>query len=338
MKLQHTVAQIASLVGGEVDGQSDLTLDEFCECSRAGPSSLVAAYRPEFLKDAIESGAGCLLVDAAATVEGAGEITLIRVKDPEVAVDCIVKELGPSGLMGGEGIHATAVVHETARIGEGASLGPGVIVEEGASIGAGAVLHPHVIVGWGCQVGDRTILHGGVVLGADGFGFRKDEQGHQVKVPQAGIVVIGEDVEIGANGTVDRARFDRTVVGDRTKFDDHVHIGHNAQIGSDCAFAGHVGIGGTVKVGDGVLIGGMTGVIQGVVLGEGTMVNGGSFVMRHTQPGEAVSGFPARPWKGWEKAQAVLLRLPSLRERIRALEAMSGIEAQQSEEGDGGGS
>ncbi|MBI3564518.1 MAG: UDP-3-O-(3-hydroxymyristoyl)glucosamine N-acyltransferase [Elusimicrobia bacterium] len=221
---------------------------------------------------------------------------------------------------------AGAVVMEGARVGERCVLYPGVVLEPGAVVGDGTVLFPHVVVGARCVVGRDCIVHAGTVLGADGFGFH-DRPGKRYKVPQIGIVRLGDRVELGAGCTVDRATIEETSIGDETKIDDQVHIAHNCRVGGWCYIAANTGLAGSVVVEDGVMISGMVSVKDHVTLAKGTIVMGMSGVAQDTAPKTAYFGTPALPARQMHKMHSALERLPALLARVRELEARAGIAA-----------
>jgi UDP-3-O-[3-hydroxymyristoyl] glucosamine N-acyltransferase len=324
-------------VGGTVEGDGSLRLGALRELDHAGPTDLAVVFRSDFLVRAQTSAAACLLLGDGMVVEGADR-TVIRVADPDRAVDVLVLALTPDPSVVTPGIHARALVDETAdvddtaqveahatvaagaRIGARSRLMAGAYVGPSARIGADVVLHPYVIVGDRCQVGDRVTIHGGSVLGADGFGYRQDDSGRHQKIPQRGIVRIGDDVEIGAHVTIDRARFDETSIGPNTKIDDQVHVGHNVTIGENCALAGKVALAGSVTIGSNVLLGGASRVADGVSIGDGAMIGGAALVTRDVSPRAAVNGQPARPVRQWRREQVVARKMPDLMERLKRLE------------------
>ena len=262
---------------------------------------------------------------------------LLQVDNPYLAFQKVVRQLRPDLYRPLPGVHATAVVSPAATIGDGASVGAYCVVEAGArigrdavlmpgcyvgaqaAIGDGTLLYPHVVVREECLVGDRCILHAGVVLGADGFGFAFDE-GRYHKVPQVGIVVVGDDVEIGANTTIDRATTDATRIGDGTKIDNLVQIGHNVVTGRHCIIVAQVGISGSTQLEDYVTIGGQAGIIGHVTLGRGAQIGAQSGVSKSVPPAARVFGTPAVAINVFKRINAYLQKLPQLFERTRALE------------------
>ena len=215
---------------------------------------------------------------------------------------------------------AGAVVMEGASVEERCLLYPGVVVEPHARIGAGTVLYPNVVIGHHCAIGRDCILHGGTVIGADGFGFF-DQPGKRHKIPHIGNVELADHVELGAGCTVDRATIETTRIGEYTKLDDQVHVGHNAQLGRYIYIVGNTAVGGSVVVGDGAMISGMVIIKDHLVIAPGTVVMGASAVAQDTEPKTAYFGIPARPARQMHKMNAALERLPELIAKVRELEA-----------------
>jgi UDP-3-O-[3-hydroxymyristoyl] glucosamine N-acyltransferase len=219
-------------------------------------------------------------------------------------------------------IGALVVVEAGARIGEGAVIGASSFIGEGASVGEGTRFAAHVVLHAGCSVGARSVIHSGAVIGADGFGFAPTE-GRWEKIEQLGAVRIGDDVEIGANTCVDRGALTDTVIGDGVKLDDLVMIGHNSRIGDHTLIAGCAGLAGSAVVGKHVFIGGASMINGHLTIADHTQITGGSFVGRSIHKAGLYSGvFPIDENANWEKNAATLRQLHSLRDRIRALEAL----------------
>jgi len=240
------------------------------------------------------------------------------------------------------GIHPSAIVDPTASISPSAFIGPhavigarcrigamtqigaGCVLGDDVDIGASSVLYPRVTIYYGVKVGDRAIIHSGVVLGADGFGFAPDpslSKGAWGKIPQLGVVLVGHDVEIGANTTIDRGALDNTVVGDGVKIDNQVMIGHNCQIGAHTAIAACVGIAGSTIIGSRCTIGGMAGISGHLLIGDDVHISGGTGVIASIeQPGRYTGVYPFAEHKEWQRNAAVITQLSGLRKRLRALE------------------
>ncbi len=312
-----------------------------------GLASLASAGRDElaflsdsrYLAQARRSAAGAIIArqsDAAALPDGCA---VLASDDPYRAFARLAREIEPTlrpayavgcdptavvapdasiGRDAGIGPHVT--IGAGARIGEGARIGPGSVIGAGASIGAGSVLHARVTVYHGCTIGERCILHSGAVIGADGFGFTPAE-GRWEKIPQLGSVRIGNDVEIGANTTIDRGALDDTVIGDGCKLDNQIQIGHNVTIGEHSALAGCVGVAGSASIGRRCRIGGGAGILGHLEICDDVTISAMSLVTRTIRkPGFYTGVFPLMDNDDWERAAVALRRLPELRTRVRRLE------------------
>ena len=345
--LDRTIAEVAALVGARIeapDGSpgpapagpvAERRLAALRPLQDAGPGDLAAVFRAWGAGRAATSRAGCLLVDGDFARPAGVEAVFLRVADPAGALDRITDTWGPAPPRPAPGVHPTAVVEAGARIAPSAAVGAQSHVGAGAAIGERSVLRPGARVGaWAvvgadcdlgensvvahrCVLGDRVSLHPGVVIGAEGFGFRQDERGRHRRIPQVGIVRIADDVEIGSNTTIDRARFDETSVGTGTKIDALCHIGHNVRIGAHCALAGGVLIAGGAVFEDHVFVGGGAIFNNEIRIGRGARVVGLSMVMRGCKPGEVICGQPARDLARWKREVTALGKLPELLARRR---------------------
>lgn len=236
-----------------------------------------------------------------------------------------------AGVVAGAHVHPTAAVDASATVMAGAVvmdgavvgartlLYPGVVIEPYAEIAEDCILYANVVIGHHCRIGRRVIIHGGTVIGADGFGFF-DEPGKRHKVPHIGTVTIADDVEIGACCSIDRATIETTYIGEHTKLDDQVHVGHNCQVGRFVYIVGNTAVGGSVVIGDGAMLSGMVIVKDHLKIAPGTIVMGLSGVAQDTEPKTAYFGTPARPARQMHKMNAALERLPELMVRFRELE------------------
>jgi UDP-3-O-[3-hydroxymyristoyl] glucosamine N-acyltransferase len=265
----------------------------------------------------------------------------IQVENASLAFAQLLEKFAPPPVRFAPGVHPSAVVSPDAVIGEGVSIQPFAVIEAGARIGAGSVIGAHgyvgqhaevgehthlasrVTIGARCIVGSRVIIHSGAVLGSDGFGFELSE-GRHVKIPQTGIVQVDNDVEIGANVTIDRARFGRTWIGEGTKIDNLVQIAHNVVIGKHCLIVSQTGISGSTRIGDYVTLAGQVGVVGHIEIGDRTIVAAQSGVSKSLPPGSTVFGTPAIPMRESKERFAFLARLPKLFARVKALEQGAG--------------
>jgi UDP-3-O-[3-hydroxymyristoyl] glucosamine N-acyltransferase len=268
----------------------------------------------------------------------------IRVRDPRLALAHALRALTPAARPV-PGVHPTCVLAGPVRLGDGVFLGPYVvvgadveigdraqihahgIVEDGVRIGPDAVLHARATIRRGCTLGARVVIQSGAVIGSDGFGYAQDAARRHIPIPQVGTVVLGDDVEVGANSAVDRATLGETRIGRGTKLDNYVHIGHNVEIGEDVAMAAACFIAGSVRIGNRVLIGGMSGVADHLTIGDDAVVLGDTGVTRDVPPRTVVAGRPARPRMEYHRAAAAARRLPDalreladLRRRLERLE------------------
>ena len=216
-------------------------------------------------------------------------------------------------------IHPCAVVADGATIGSRVTLYPGVYLGGGSIIGDDAVLYPNVSIREGVSLGCRVIIHSGTVIGSDGFGFVTDGGRHH-KIPQVGGVIIEDDVEIGANCTIDRATLGSTVIKKGTKLDNLVHIAHNVTIGEHCILVGQSGVAGSSTIGNYVVVGGRAAISDHLTIGDRVMIAGGAGVTRDIPSGQVVAGFPAIPIRDWLKAQAVIPKLPEMKKLVSQLE------------------
>lgn len=343
-----TASELSRRLAADLEGDGGRRITGVAPARAAGPSDLTCVTGAPYRAD-LEHGsrpAGAVLLPRDLEIDGGGA-ALLRVDDPELAFARAVRLLRDPEREQEPGVHPTARVSPDAVLGEGVSVGPFAVVEAGARVGAGSRLGAHVLIGGGaglgeeCRVehgctvrgcarlGDRVVLHPGVRVGADGFGY-VEEDGRPVHVPHVGGCVLGDEVEIGANSTVDRGSVEDTVIGARTKIDNLVHVGHNVRVGRGCMIVAQVGIAGSSRVGDGVEIGGQAGVADHVEIGDGARVAARAAVIGDVPPGEEYSGYPARPHRRALRASAAQLRLPELLERVRRLEER--IESLEGEE------
>ena len=332
-----TAADIAEAVGGVLSGDPSAAVTGVAPLDRAGPShvTFLAAARYVPLLAGRGAGAGVVLVSPALRAHADGARACVVVDDPHAAMLALLPRLYPTPAVVA-GLHATAVLGRGAVLGEGISIGPGVVVGAGARIGAGTRLDAHVVVGdgvaigahchlfpgatlyAGAVVGDRVRIHAGAVIGSDGFGYVFRDGAHE-KIPHVGRCVLEDDVEIGANTTIDRGSVDDTVIGAGTRIDNLVHVAHNVRIGRLCLLMAQVGVAGSVRIEDGCILAGQVGVSGHHVIGRGARLGAQAGVFGDVPAGETWSGYPARPHREALRAQAALFRLPPI---LRALERL----------------
>lgn len=326
-----TLTEIARLVEGKLCGEPMVEVTGLAGIKEAKAGDLTFVANPkyrDFLKVTKASAAIVGLTETCST------LPLILVKDPYLAYQKVASVLFVPHHPVATGIHSTAIVSEDARIEAGCAIGPYVVIEKGAEVGNAVILYPFVYIGVkakvgeksvlyphvslreGCEVGKRCILHNGAVIGADGFGFATDQQGTHHKIPQVGNVILQDDVEVGANTTVDRAALGSTVIMAGTKIDNLVQVGHNVVIGRRCLLAGQVGISGSTEIGAQVLIGGQAGLIGHIKIGDRARIGAQAGVTKSVPPDASVSGYPARPHVEAKRREAAALRLPEALKKI----------------------
>lgn len=328
-----TIAELAQRLGGTAEGDPAAVLTGVAGIAEAGPGDLTFLEQARLLPAAAAGSAGAVLLPAGLALPGRN---LIRVANPRLAFAAALALFHPRRRPEA-GVHPTAVVAPGAeidpsatvgplcfvgagaRIGARAELGPQVHVGAGALIGEDALLHPGAIVLERVRLGARVILHAGAVIGADGFGYVFEGGAHR-KIPQVGTVEIGDDVEVGAGTTIDRATVGVTRIGRGTKIDNLVQVGHNTAVGEHVILVAQVGIAGSSRIGAGAVLGGQAGVGDHVEIGAGARVVGQSGVFRRIEPGATVSGFGPQPHGEFMRSQAVFEQLPQLRRRVAELE------------------
>ncbi len=329
----RTLRELAGLAGGTVRGDADFAVSGISALESAGRDEISFAVNTGASPQVKASAAGALIIPENWPFEE--ERPCIVVKDPYLAFARIASCFA-SMPFEASGIHPSAVVGEGCLldpaitvgagvfIGDGVVIGPevtihpGVVIGEGVSIGQGTVIFPNVVIYHGCRIGKNVRIHAGTVIGADGFGYAQGPEGH-VKIPQTGIVEIEDDVEIGANVTIDRATFGRTKICRGAKIDNLVMIAHNVTVGPGSIIVSQVGISGSTKVGAGVLMGGQVGVVGHIHIGDGARIGAKSGVAQSVPQGETVSGSPAIPHKKWLRMVNVLKRLPDMVKDIREM-------------------
>ena len=345
--ITRTLASLAVELNGDVVGDDSIVIRGVAGIREALPGDItfIANSRYDaYLEETRASAVICSREPRRASVP------LLNVDNPYLAFQRIVRIFRPDLYRPAPGVHPSAWVAADARLEPDVSVGAQCVVESGARIGARAVLMPGCYVGHGvtigeetylyprvtvreeCVIGARCILHPGVVIGSDGFGFAFD-QGRYHKVPQVGNVVIGDDVEIGANTTVDRATTHCTQIGSGTKIDNLVQLGHNVIIGKHCIIVAQVGISGSTELEDFVTLGGQAGLVGHIRIGKGSMVGAKSGVSKGVPPDTVVSGYPAVSHGLWKRLTALIQRLPQLFQRTRELEErVAKLERQGAEE------
>ncbi len=328
------LADVAAKLGAELAGPGDADIQGVAGIAEARENELTFLSDAKHLKDLAACRAAAVIVPASLTIPV--PIPSLVVKNPRYAFAQALRLfherpyaaggisdralIGANVAMGADvTVHPFAVVSEGARIGNRVTLYPGVFVGEGSVIGDDCVLYPSVCVREGVVIGSRVIIHAGAVIGSDGFGF-VTEGGKHHKIPQVGGVIIEDEVEIGANSTVDRATLGNTIIRKGTKIDNLVQVAHNVIVGEHCLLAAQVGIAGSTTLGNYVVIGGQAGVGDHLTVGDRVMVGGGTAVTRDVEPGQVIAGHNAMALRDWLKVQAIMPKLPELKKMVKQLE------------------
>jgi UDP-3-O-[3-hydroxymyristoyl] glucosamine N-acyltransferase len=334
--MTRTAGELAAAIGAEVSGDKDFEVRGVAAPENAGAHDLIYAEAAKHAERAAASAAGCVVAAAGATIRGK---TVLRHAHPKVAfakAASVLIERGPIAA----GIHGTAIIAALAHLGKNVGVGPYAVIAEDAHIGEGTQIGPHCVVGPGCwigencrihphviiyprtRVGHRVEIHAGTVIGADGFGYVYGD-GRYWKFPQVGIVEIGDDVEIGANATIDRGSLDDTRIAEGVKLDNLVHVGHNVQIGTHTVIAAQTGISGSSSLGHHVVVGGQVGIADHCTLEDGAIAGAQAGIPtgKTIRARQTVWGTPAREIGKFKEAYAWYARLPELGARIKELES-----------------
>lgn len=334
-----TLREVASYVGGWVSPENaDVEIHGLASLSDAHAGALSFYGNPKYLSQARKSSATAVLVPHGFSEQLSA--ICIWVDQPMAAFASLLARFVPEPIVPKVGIHPTAIIADDVHLGEDVSVGPYVVIESGArvgdrtslgahtyigqesSIGADGQIHPRVTIRERCSIGARVIIHPGAVIGADGFGFELRE-GRQEKIPQTGTVCIEDDVEIGSNTTIDRARFGRTWIQTGVKIDNLVQIGHNCIIGEHSVLCAQVGVSGSTRVGKHVSLAGKVGLNGHIVVGDRAMVGSMSGVGRSIPPDTIYMGAPARPIEKYKKNYSLLQSIHRLYDRVAKLEKAS---------------
>ena len=328
-----SLKELAEYLGGELQGDGELRISGVAGLDDAEECHISFLANQKYAAKVATTRAGAVLLPPGAESHGKSAIilanpylgfaklvTLFYVRPPEVKGIMPGAFVGAGGVMG-----ADVTVYPGAFVGDGVTLGdrvtlfPGVAVYDGAVIGSDTVLHANVSIRERCRVGNRVIIHNGTVVGSDGFGYAPDGKGHY-KIPQVGIVIIEDDVEIGANTTIDRAALGATIIRRGAKIDNLVQIAHNCVIGAHSIIVSQVGVSGSTKLGEFVTLGGQVGVAGHLEIGDRVMVGAKSGIHNDIPAGQVYSGYPAMPHKQWLKAAMAVPRVPEMRRTIMELE------------------
>ncbi len=333
MPVRLRLIDIAKLINAEIVGDGDVTITGVASLDEAKEGDLAFLEDLSLLPLGEQSRAAALIVPPQ--VRSARK-PLIVTEDPKLAFSQVLELFKPEPSIP-KGVHDTAILGRNVRLGADVAIGPYVVIEDNVrigdrvviypfafigrdtEIGDDTIIYPHVFIGERTTIGRRCIIHAGASIGADGFGFLQTEHGHK-KIPQIGIVILEDDVEVGANSTIDRATVSVTRIGRGTKIDDQVHVAHNCVIGENCLLCGQVGIAGSARIGNNVVMGGQAGVSDHVTIADNVTLAAQAGVFGDiTEPG-VYSGYPARPHSQQLRALALVQKLPQMHQQLRQLQ------------------
>jgi UDP-3-O-[3-hydroxymyristoyl] glucosamine N-acyltransferase len=332
MKL--TLQEIARLVNGELVGDPKTVITGISGIKEAKEGDITFLANSKYLSLLHHTKASAIITSR--DISNSSK-PLIRTESPSLAFAKVVSLVLPDDTKRPSGLHPTAIVSPTAKLGKNVAVGAYTVIDDKAQIGEGTIIYsgcyigsntkigkdcliyPHVSIRERIEIGDRVIIHCGTVIGSDGFGFAA-VKGVQEKIPQIGTVLVEDDVEIGANVTIDRARFDKTIIGRGTKIDNLVQIAHNVIIGENCIIVAQAGISGSTVLGKNVTLAGQAGLVGHINIGDGAICAAQSGVTKSVPPNTMVSGYPAKPHEVAKRVNACVQSLPELYKKIKELE------------------
>ena len=334
--MEFTAKQIADLIQGKVEGNEQATVRTFAKIEEGVPGAISFLSNPKYTHYIYETKSSVVLVNEDAVFEKPVSTTLIRVKN---AYECVAKllqfyesakprktgidplaSISPKATIGEDVyIGAFAVIGDGAVIGNGSQIYPHVVIGDGVTIGANCVLYANVTIYQGCKLGNNVTIHAGAVIGADGFGFAPNAEGYD-KIPQIGIVVIEDDVEIGANTCVDRSTMGQTIIHKGVKLDNLIQVAHNCEIGENTVMSAQVGMAGSTKIGKWCMVAGQAGFAGHIHIGDQTLVGAQAGLMKDTKTGDKVMGSPAINHLTYMKSRALDPKLPEMYRQIAALQ------------------
>ena len=338
--MNFTASQIALLINGKIEGDANAAVNSFGKIEEAQRGQLAFLANPKYEDHLYSTQASVIIINENLELKQNIKSTLIRVPDAYTAFATLLSKYQEMMTQQMNGIQQPSYIAETASYGENVFIGafaylgenvkignktkifPGVFLGDDVKIGNGTIIHPGVKIYKDCMIGDRVTIHAGAVIGSDGFGFAPQPDGSFKKVPQIGNVVIENDVEIGANTTIDRATIGSTIIKAGAKLDNLIQVAHNVEIGNSTIIAAQTGISGSTKIGKGAMIGGQAGLAGHLHIGDGAKINAQSGVGKSIEAGKAVTGSPAHDYTAALRSQALSRHLPELEKRVKELEAL----------------
>lgn len=341
--MQFSAQQVAGLIKGTIEGNPDVKVGRVAKIEEAGEGAICFIANPKYEEYLYTTNASVIIVNESLEITAPVKPTLIRVKDAYSGFVLLLEKYNEIMSQGNRksGIEQPSYIASTAKIGknvyigafsyigentvigDGAQIYPNCYIGENAAIGTNTTLYAGVKVYNACMLGENVVIHSGTIIGGDGFGFAPQNDGSYKKVPQIGNVIIENDVEIGANTTIDRATMGSTIIRKGVKMDNLIQIAHNVEIGENTVIAAQTGISGSTKVGKNCIIGGQVGIVGHIQIADGTRINAQSGVSKSvTANNTALTGSPAYEYKSSLKSQAIFRNLPELQQRLLKLEEM----------------
>ncbi|HDZ77552.1 MAG TPA: UDP-3-O-(3-hydroxymyristoyl)glucosamine N-acyltransferase [Candidatus Omnitrophica bacterium] len=333
LKFKKTLREVAKLIDGEIVGEPNTLITGVCGIKEAKDGDLTFVANSKYVPLIEHTHASAIITSRE--IESASK-PIIKTENPSLAFAKMISLISPNHAMHHQGIHSTAVLGKNVKLGKNVAIGSCVVVEDGVSIGDDSVIYSGCYIGHHSSIGknaliypnvsirerivikDKVIIHSGSVIGSDGFGFAIVHGMHE-KIPQIGTVLIEDNVEIGANVTIDRARFDKTIIGKGTKIDNLVQIAHNVVIGENSIVIAQAGISGSTIVGNSVILAGQAGIVGHIKIGDGAVVAAQAGVTKSIPANVKVSGYPAKPHDIAKRVNACVQKLPSLYKTINDL-------------------
>ncbi|MBN2483539.1 MAG: UDP-3-O-(3-hydroxymyristoyl)glucosamine N-acyltransferase [Candidatus Omnitrophica bacterium] len=334
--MKFTLKEIATIVEGELVGDPDIIVTGISGIKEAkrGDITFLANSKYAALLTTTKASA---VITSRDSINGNSDKAIIKTANPSFAFAKVVGLVAPNDITHPQGVHPTAIIPDNVKLGENVVIGPYTILDDKVTVGDDSIIYGgcyighHTVIGKKClvyhnvtireriEIGNRVIVHSGAVIGSDGFGFAT-VKGVQEKIPQIGTVVIEDDVEIGSNVTIDRARFDKTIIGAGTKIDNLVQIAHNVVVGKNCIIVAQAGISGSTTLGENVILAGQAGLVGHIIIGDNSIVAAQAGVTKSVPANTKVSGYPAKPHNVAKRVNACVQMLPQLYKRIKELE------------------
>ncbi len=338
--MQFSASQIALLVNGKIEGDANASVSSFGKIEEAKTGQLAFLANPKYEEYLYSTQASIIIVNEGLELKQSVNATLVRVPDAYSAFAALLSTYQEMLTQQMNGIQQPSYIAKTASYGENVFIGafvylgenvsignntkvfPNAFIGDNVKIGNDSIIHPGVKIYKECLVGNKVTIHAGAVIGSDGFGFAPQPDGSFKKVPQIGNVIIEDNVEIGANTTIDRATIGSTIIKAGAKLDNLIQIAHNVEVGNDTVIAAQAGVSGSTKLGNNVMVGGQAGIVGHLQIGDGAKINAQSGVTKSIEPGKGVTGSPAHDYTAALRSQALSRTLPELEKRVKELEAL----------------